>query len=350
MPPPNTTHLASVNFYAECTLLGSVSNAPYTLTATGLAAGSYALTAVAVDGSGLTSTSAPVNITVTSRQRPALRFDDNGPVAAFLNMPTTFTGTLPTLLSHTGVFSNTTSRTPAAGLIPYAPNVPQWSDGAVKSCYHGGAEQRRRHHAGRTDSISADESWTFPAGTVFVKNFDLVVNETNASGAFAPVGNGAAGARQQRRGLWRDLQMAAGQQRRGPADRQFVGKLLITNATGVRTQTWYYPSPSDCLECHNTAVANNPSGINVLGVNARQLNGSLTYPATGVTDNQLRTLNRLGLFYPAINEAAISGYSAALGDDESERLSAKPGPFVPGRKLRAMPPARRPGSHLGCAL
>jgi len=136
---------------------------------------------------------------------------------------------------------------------------------------------------------------------VFVKNFDLVVNETNSTmrrletQLLVRDNNGVVyGVTYKWRPDNSDADLLASSLSEG---------ILITNASGVRTQTWTYPSPSDCLSCHTT-VANY-----VLGANARQLNGNLAYASTGVIDNQIRTLNRLGMLKPAINESSIGTYA-----------------------------------------
>ena len=299
--------ISIVSFYANGNLLGSLSNsvdAPlYTLTATGLATGNYALTAVATDGSGLNSTSAPINISVVAGSGLSYGLTTNVPVSAYLNMPNTFNGALPLLLSGTGAFGDVPNRIPASGLIPYQPNTPLWSDAAVKSRYLAVPNNGGLLTPDEQIGFLPTNSWMFPAGTVFVKNFDLVVNETNAS---APL------RRLETRLLVRDINGAVYgvtyKWRPDNSDADLLTTSLnedvaITNATGVRTQTWYYPSPADCLTCHT------PLAGYVLGVNTRQLNGSMTYPATGNTDNQLRTLNRLGLFNAAINEATITNYA-----------------------------------------
>ena len=299
--------ISQVNFYVNSTFVGSASTLPYTVTATGLGTGPYSLTAAAVSSSGLMSTSAPVNITVNAGSGQPYGLASNGTVSAFLNMPAASTGSLPPLLSGTGVFVSTTNRTPANGLIPYAPNAPQWKDNASSSWFMALPNNGGAITPGEQIQFQPTNSWTFPAGSVFVKNWDLMVNETNSTLR-----------RLETQILVRDNNSSVYgvtyKWRSDNSDADLLSSsmsenIAITNATGVRTQTWYYPSPSDCQECHNSAVAGNSFGIGVLGVNARELNGNLTFPATGVTDNQIRTLNRLGLLYPAINETNISAYS-----------------------------------------
>ncbi len=300
--------ISKLDFYANATLLGTLSNSPdaplYTLTTTGLSPGSYSLTAVATDGSGLVSTSAPVSITVIAGSGAPYGMTANLQVSPFLNMPKTFTGPLPPLLSQTGAFSDTPDRIAASGLIPYVPNAPLWSDGAVKSRYMAVPNNGGVITPDEQIAFVPTNSWTFPAGTVFVKNFDLVVNQTNAS---VPL------RRLETRLLVRDINGAVYgvtyKWRPDNSDAELLTTssnevVLVTNSTGVTPQTWYYPSPADCLTCHT------PIAKYVLGVNARQLNGNQLYPATGNTDNQLRTLNRLGLFNPAFDEGTISNMEA----------------------------------------
>jgi uncharacterized repeat protein (TIGR03806 family) len=198
---------------------------------------------------------------------------------------------LPTLLSETGAFTNLATLAPHPGLIPYTVNSPLWSDAAHKT----------RWMAIPTNmfvTFAPTGNWTFPGGSVFVKHFELSVNDTNP----------AVRQRLETRLLVRDtnglVYGASYKWRPDHSDADLVNTLtnenvFITTPTGVRTQLWSYPGRQDCLTCHTI-----PSG-GVLGVNTRQLNGDFAYPQTGVTDNQIRALNHVSLFSSFLNEAAI---------------------------------------------
>ena len=290
-----------VSFYANGAFLGSLSNGPYALTATGLAAGNYEVMAVATDASGLSSTSAIVNVNVTAGSGLPYGLTTHGLTPAFYNLPTNSTGPPPALLSQTGLFTNTPAMAPANGLIPYAPNTPFWSDGADKIRYFSVPNPGGVITPGSQIGFSPTGSWSFPAGSVFVQTFQLNTDSSN------PI----VERRIETRVLVRDnnggVYGVTYKWRADDSDADLLTSglqenILVTNATGVSTQTWIYPSSADCLSCH-APVANY-----VLGVNTRQSNGNLTYTATGVTDNQLRALNRIGLFNPAFDEATIGYY------------------------------------------
>lgn len=110
--------VTNVSFYLDSTLLGKVTGAPFTYSATGVSAGAHSLKAVAYDSSGNSATSSAVNITVTSAGPPAFSAYEpfNYPAGAFSNATpcggTGFTGnwvvppgnaTIVSGLSYTGL-------------------------------------------------------------------------------------------------------------------------------------------------------------------------------------------------------------------------------------------------------
>lgn len=205
---------------------------------------------------------------------------------------------LPTLLSETGAFTDLATLEPHPGLIPYTVNSPLWSDAAHKTRWMG-------IPTNTFVTFAPTGNWTFPGGSVFVKHFELSVNDTNP----------ALRQRLETRLLVRDtnglVYGASYKWRPDYSDADLVNTLtneniFITTPSGIRTQVWSYPGRQDCLTCHTI-----PSG-GVLGVNTRQLNGDFNYSETGVTDNQIRALNHISLFTAPLNEATIPDHSKVV--------------------------------------
>ena len=192
---------------------------------------------------------------------------------------------LPGMLSQTGVFASLADLTPSKGVVPYDVITPLWSDGADKKRWIALPGDSR------IDFRSTGE-WRFPAGTVLIKHFEMRA---------AP---GRPPRRLETRLLVVDRKGAGyGATYRWRADQRdaelLAGGMSEEIALGSRTFRWDYPSRNDCLVCHTVNA-----GF-VLGVKARQLNREFAYPGSGVTDNQLRTWNHLGLFADAPSEAEI---------------------------------------------
>ncbi|MEM1084956.1 MAG: PQQ-dependent sugar dehydrogenase [Verrucomicrobiota bacterium] len=226
----------------------------------------------------------------------------------------------PALLSQTGAFTDLVSLAPAPGMIPVQPASPLWSDRSDKIRWI--ALPNADGNAGEYDLasekivFSEDGDWTFPPGTVFIKHFELALDESfpevrrRLETRFLVLGSDdvyyGVTYRWRPDGSEADLITDAESE-----------TFTITPVSGPSyQQIWDYPSRQDCLECHRASASS------VLGVRTRQLNHTLAYPGNPTAFNQLSTLRGLEVFTePSFDVPELETYLRSVAiDDPAEPL------------------------------
>ena len=183
--------------------------------------------------------------------------------------------TIPDNLVDTGCVDTNDPTQPASGLVPYATNATFWSDGADKLRWIALPD-------GTTIDVDGSGDFVFPSGSVLLKSFELN-NQLIETRLLMRHPDGVwAGYTYE----WNDTQTAATRVRGGK----------LRNVAG---QSWIYPSEGECLQCHTSAA-----GFS-LGPEIAQLNGDLTYPSTGITANQLETLDHILMFTSPLPGPAV---------------------------------------------
>jgi len=199
--------------------------------------------------------------------------------------------TIPDDLADTGCVDTNDPTQPAAGLVPYTINASFWSDDADKTRWMALPD-------GTVIDVDANDDFIFPNGTVIMKNFALngQLIETRLLMRHPD-------------GIW--------------AGYTYEWNAAVTAATRVKGgkmrlvggQNWIYPSEGQCLQCHTSAP-----GF-ALGPEIAQLNGDFTYPSTGITANQLDTLDHIGLFTNPL-PGPVAGLPAMVDPADTSALPA----------------------------
>lgn len=210
----------------------------------------------------------------------------------------------PATLSATGAFADLATLTPNPGVIGYEPNVPFWSDHAIKKRWFA--------IPGTTDSVgfSAEGNWSFPAGMLWVKHFDL---ETER-------GNPATKKRLETRVLVRNPGGSygvsyrwneAGTEATLVPDAGVSFEVPVTVNGVTADQTWEIPSRGACMLCHTV-----PGG-HALSFNTRQMNRVATM--MGETGNQIELLRSAG-YLSGPESPLVYTPPHAVADDDSTTL------------------------------
>jgi glucose/arabinose dehydrogenase len=208
---------------------------------------------------------------------------------------------VPGTLQATGAFRDIASLEPAGAFLPYEVNLPFWSDHALK--------QRWVHvpPGTRVDATPGD-AWRSPAGTVWMKHFEMEMERGVASSR----------RRLETRFLVQMAQGVYGVTYRWttPTDAVLVPDeganetLWVMENGQSRPQDWRYPSRSECIACHNPAAGGS------LSFNTRQLDRMRALPGGAGTVHQVRALAAAG--YVELPSAGVASPPSFNPEGEPE--------------------------------
>lgn len=215
---------------------------------------------------------------------------------------------LPLKLSQNAALYDLAKETEVPGVIPYQPRNQFWSDGVHKE----------RHMAlpGVQDiQYTGVDGWNFPDDSTIVKNYWIPLED----------GNPASEKLVETRLMVRDGSDWRFYSYKWNEDETEAWLLLeretrpftVQTADGPLEYSYFYPNSSDCQQCH-TGAANYTLGISTL-----TLNCTFTYPTSGVTDNQLRTYDHIGLLDPALPAPTDQLPAIAGVEDTTESLERR---------------------------
>lgn len=176
----------------------------------------------------------------------------------------------------------------AALATPYEVNSPLWSDSADK-------QRAMRLPEGGKIQVEDGGKWSFPVGTVLLKNFsfDGKLVETRL---FVHATETWVGYSYQ----WDEAQTHA---TIVPDERR-----TVQFATGARTVEWSYPSRVDCMKCHN------------------EVGGSSLGPETAQLNREVHGMNQIDAFAAAgmFETAPAKPYLAPLVTPYKDRAGEPP--------------------------
>jgi uncharacterized repeat protein (TIGR03806 family) len=202
---------------------------------------------------------------------------------------------LPERLSDTGAFSSLDTLQPQPGIVAYDINTPFWSDHALKRRWFSVPS------VNQFVGFNSEGNWLFPAGTVWIKHFDLQLT------------NGVPGSarRLETRFLVKNpggmygltYRWNATQTEATLVPEEGASETIQIREGGTNhTQVWRYPARNECLVCHT------PAGGFALGFNTYQLNR----PPDGGGANQILALSQMGYFSsPVSSVTGLRAYAHA---------------------------------------